>query len=450
MLTPDLLTVDQQDTIDRLYENDHTLLVANMGAGKTVVTLTALSELLRDKQVSRVLVIAPLKVCNTVWQQEGAGWSHLTHLDIGIATGNEKKRRAVLDAGHQITCINFENLAWLFRTYKAKGMFDALVVDELTKLKSVGGTQFKAMRPRLNDFKWRLGMTGTVVSEDWTGLFGQMLVVDGGQRLGTRKDEYLRKYFYATDYNEYNWELHPWAAEAVAGLISDVVYTMPDYRAELPPLNVRSITLTMPPELRKTYDELRKTMVVDMGGGDEVAAESAAILSNKLLQCANGFLYGPKDPVTGKKETHLLSDYKHNAAERQIDDWLDQGHQVMVCYWYGADRQRLEDLYGEVSLMSDEAVERWNAGKQDVLLLHPRSAGHGLNLAAGGCRMLWIGPVWSRDLCEQTIARLWRRGQKEAVEVVTLLADDSIDQLVVSRVEEKGEYEVLFQQHLGG
>lgn len=449
MLNYSLLTDDQHAAIDRMYEHDSTLLVADMGAGKTVCALTAASELLHDGVCKRILVLAPLKVCQSVWQQEAENWSHLGHLNVAKAVGSEKQRRAALDSGAEIVCINFENIPWLFRKYGAKGMFDGLIVDELTKLKEVGGAQFKALRPRLGDFAWRVGMTGTPVSEDWTGLFGQMLVVDSGQRLGTRKDSYLRKYFYPTDFQEYNWELHPWAAEEISKQIKDVVYTLPDYRHELPPLTIDEVVLPLPPHLREKYRELTKSMAVQMDGGGDVVADTAAVLSGKLMQCANGFLYGPRDEHDRPTETYWFSDYKLAALGAQVDLWLEEGEQVVICYWFSADKQRLVDLYGTDALLSPDAIDQWQGGKQPILLLHPRSAGHGLNLAKGGCKMLWLGPVWSRDLFEQTIGRLWRRGQLSAVEVVVLLGGGTIDEMIVARVEGKEEYEVLFKQHLG-
>ena len=449
MLNETNLTTDQNKVIDRLYNYDETLLVANMGAGKTVCTLTAVKELLADGIITRVLVVAPVKVCQSVWPQEVADWSHLTGLEVADASGsNEKKRRSALDSSAPIVCINFENLAWLFRTYGAKGMFDALVVDELTKLKNSGGTAFKALRPRLKDFKWRLGMTGTPVSENWQGLFGQMLIVDQGKRLGTRKDGYLRRYFYATDYNEYNWALYGWAAKAIAEKINDVVYTMPDYRHELPPLNIKPVKLPLPGVLEKHYETLLKTMAVDVDGG-EVAADTAAVLSGKLMQCANGFLYPPTDPEGRREAPIILSDYKIDRCEVAVDNLLSAGEQVVICYWFDADLERLENLYpGCKYSKANEA--KFKHGGLDVLLLHPMSAGHGLNLAAGGCKMIWVGPCWSRDLFEQTIARLWRRGQKFAVDVLVLMGSDTIDELIAARVEDKAEYEVLFKQHIGG
>jgi len=442
------MSADQVNAVDRLYEHDNTLLVANMGAGKTAVTLTAASELLEAGVVKRVLVIAPVKVCNSVWPEECAKWGHLTGIKVANAAGsNEKKRRAALDGDAPIVCINFENIAWLFRVYKAKGKFDGLIVDELSRFKSGGGTGFKALRPRLNDFKWRVGMTGTPVSEDWEGLYGQMLVVDSGARLGTRKDLFKRKYFYPTDYNEYNWEMLDWAPAEISKKIEDVVYTMPDYRHELPPLEIEQVVLPMPPALRKTYEEMKGSMVVSFEG-EGVEAESAAVLSNKLLQCANGFLYGPED-CDGVKPTHWLDRYKIDACAGIASSWRKEGEQVIICYWFGADLKRLEEIFGSDCKVTPETVDKWNSGEQGVLLLHPRSAGHGLNLAAGGRRMLWLGPVWSRDLREQTVARLWRRGQTQPVQVVDILAENSIDQLVVDRVESKEEYERMFKQYLG-
>jgi hypothetical protein len=449
MLNESDLAEDQNLAIDRLYEHNETLMVANMGAGKTVITLTAISELLAAGVVKRVLVVAPVKVCQTVWATEAKIWGHLQHLTVADASGgNVKNRIAALNSAAPIVCINFENLAWLFREYKAKGVFDGMVVDELTKLKNSGGTAFKALRPRLVDFTWRLGMTGTPVSENWEGLFGQMLIVDGGERLGTRKDSFLRRYFYATDYKEYNWELYDWAAETISAKIKDVVYTVPDYRHELPELLDEIIPFHMPSDLVKKYDELKKSMLLEMPDGGVLTADSAAVLSGKLSQCSSGFLYSPPSPEGKRGDPVFFSDYKITACEFSVSRRLDKGESVVIAYWFDADRQRLNELYPNCEL-SPENIDKWNRGELDVLLIHPKSAGHGLNLAAGGHNMIWLGPVWSRDMREQTIARLWRRGQKYPVHVITFVGEKSIDELMVERVEGKKDYEVLFKQHLG-
>ena len=444
------MTPNQQAGIDRLFNHDETLLVANMGAGKTVIALTAIDELLAAGELNRVLVIAPIKVCQQVWPQEPKQWEHLRGLKVADASGSDEgARKKALYSDAKVVCINFENLPWLFRTFKAKGMFDGLVVDELTKLKNSGGAQFKALRPRLQDFKWRVGMTGTPVSENWQGLFGQMMVVDGGHRLGTRKDGFLRKYFYQADYNGYNWKLYDWAAAALAKLIGDVVYTVPDYRDQLPPLDDQPIPLPLPPALQSVYDQLKKDMVVEAGvDGGAITADTAAVLSNKLMQCASGFLYGPPPAGAGRGDPVFFDDYKLRACAGEISYLRSAGRSVVVCYWFAADYARLIKLFPGCG-MTGANIEKWNRGELDVLLLHPKSAGHGLNLASGGADMIWIGPVWSRDLREQTIARLWRRGQTaERVTVRTLIATDTIDELVSSREQGKKQFEELFKHHI--
>jgi len=444
------LTHDQVQSVERLFETDHTLLVAEMGAGKTIVALTAAEELLAEGVLKRVLVVAPVKVCKNVWATECAKWAQLAGVWVADASGSSMaKRVAAIESAAPIVCINFENLPWLFRTYKLKERFDGLIVDELTKLKNTGGTQFKAIRPRLKDFIWRVGMTGTPVSEDWTGLFGQMLIVDSGHRLGTRKDGYLRRYFYPTDYNEYNWELYDWAAAKIAAAISDVVYTMPDYRHQLPQITDERVYLPLPPVLRGQYDELRKSLALEMAGGVTVTADTEAILSNKLQQCANGFLYGPRTLEGKRGEAETMSDYKIDAARVEIDGILSRGGSVVVCYWFAADLARLLEHYPG-SELNDQNIADWNAKKQRVLLLHPKSAGHGLNLYAGGSNILWLGPIWSRDARMQAIARVWRRGQTERVTVKTFMGEGTIDDVVWDRAEGKEDHEILFKQHLMG
>ena len=442
MLNISLLTDDQQNGIDRLYNHDHTLMVGKMGSGKTIVTLTALVELLADKVVSRVLVVAPLKVCKTVWRQEAANWEHTQHLNIALCTGTEKDRLHALNLNAEITLINFENLSWLFRKAGGKGMknvFDGLVIDELSKLKSVGGTQFKSLRPRLTDFVWRVGLTGTPVSEDWAGLFGQMMVIDGGVTLGTRKDNFMSKYFFPTDYMRYNWELHDWAAAAMAKAIAPYVHTLPDYRSELPLCRYEVLSVTLPDNVREVYDTLQRDMVAE-----GVDAANAAVLSGKLQQVTSGFMYREDE------ETLLLSDFRITAAVAAC-----KHGNTLLCYWYKEDYSRLLVALGDAGLRVgtlatgdlEATCASWNAGEYDVLLIHPRSAGHGLNLAQGGSRVLWFAPQWSRDLWEQTVARLWRRGQKNSVTVTTIEAVDTIDNLVALRVSDKAAFDRLFSEY---
>ena len=455
MLEPELLTNEQNKTINRLFEHDHTLLVADMGAGKTICTLTAIAELLEAGEVSRVLIIAPLKVCQTVWAEEAANWTHTKHLTVAKCIGTDVERRAALAEKAQITVINFENIPWLFRVAACKHVFDGLVVDELSKLKAVGGAQFKALRPRLGDFKWRVGLTGTPVSEDWRGLFGQMLIIDRGEALGSRKDVFMRRYFYPTDFMEYNWELHDWAAETIAGLIAGEVYVMPDYRDALPELTTTTIRLIMPPEVRSIYDELAGEFIAGVDGVGEVVAETAAAVSGKLRQLSSGFLY-ITPPDTDVKTAAMVSEYRIDAVTDEVWRLVRLGRPVMLTYWFKADYHRLvERLHGlRVADIAVEGAEKaalgWNSNCVDVLLLHPQSGGHGLNLARGGADIVWLGPVWSRDLFLQVVARLWRTGQTKPVTSTTFIVDDSVDEMMIERVAGKASFEALFKRHLGG
>tara|TARA_R110000803_G_scaffold128338_1_gene195763 strand:- start:713 stop:2056 length:1344 start_codon:yes stop_codon:yes gene_type:complete len=441
MKAQSLLTADQQDCVDHLYENDYTLLDAAMGSGKSVVALTAIAELIRDGAFKHVLIIAPLKVCKTVWKQEAAGWEHTSHLSVARAVGTAAERLAAVREKADITVINFENIVWLFRELHKKEIahLDALVVDELSKLKSGGGSQFKALRPRLKNFCWRVGLTGTPVSEDWLGLYAQMLVVDGGAALGTRKDQYQRKYFYPTDYMEFSWELHDHSPAEITKKIAHLVYTLPDYRAELPPITYETLLLPMPKSVAAAYEEMSETMVLD---AEDVAAENAAVLSGKLLQIANGFYYTPDG------DGMRISNYKIDACVAAVDD---SDGPVVVFYWFKSDLAELKKRMPharEMGKTPEQTLAEWNSGAIDVLLLHPRSAGHGLNAAAGGHEIIWLGPVWSRDLWEQSNARLWRRGQKHPVRVRSIIANHSIDLIVTDRVEGKGKFKELFKKHL--
>jgi hypothetical protein len=458
MKSIDLLTEDQQNCIDRLYDHDSTLLVAKMGSGKTVCCLSAISELLAAGELTRVLVVAPLRVCKTVWGVESSEWGHLTGLDVGVCCGSVKEREKVLAERHAITVINFENLRWLCdqrkkcfstgRDTAADCDFDGLVVDELTRFRKPGGAEFKALRVMRSQFKWVVGMTGTPVAEDWTGLYGMMLVVDGGGALGRNKERFMRQYFYQVDYAGYKWNLQSDGAERLAGAVAGCVYDMPDYRDSLPKLTKKVFSTVPDTATVRVYEELAEKMVVETDGC-EITAASAGVLTMKLQQVASGFLY---DADGGAR---VFSNERINNLMRLIDRDLSETGSVVVCYWWQADLvrikaelKRLGGLRWVVLADDDAAVDRWNRGEVDVLLLHPKSAGHGLNLAGGGCRMVFVSPLWSLDLYAQTVARLWRRGQARPVQVTVIICRDLIDPLVWERMQGKGEYERLFVEHI--
>lgn len=473
MKTFDDLTDAQQDAIDWLYEHDATLLDGKMGGGKTICTLSAVKELFDEGMLKKVLVVAPLKVAKTVWQEEAADWEHTQHLKVTKCLGTTAQRLNALKEFSNIVVINFDNLIWLMELFKKDkalaDSFDGLVIDELTKLKSAGSKQFKKLRPQLHRFSWRVGLTGTAVSENWESLYAMMLVLDSGKRLGTNKERYMQKYFYQTDYQGYKHELHPWAGAAIAKIISDVVYTMADYRHELPPPSYETVYFQMTDNLRAIYKELKGTNILQLEevkpildfchtnffksfsdfGHTEIEAENAAVLSGKLRQIVNGFAYAG-DSEAGDFCPVLLDTYRVEALEKCLNSVAGS---AVIVYWYKADLELIQNLLPDaVELNSgagvEENVKAWNAGKIKHLLLHPQSGGHGLNIAKGGHNVIWYTPTWSRDLYEQTNARLWRRGQTETVRIIELIASDSIDELIRERVADKAEFEALWKKHL--
>jgi len=441
------LTPGQQAGVDRLVEWDRTLMVAEMGFGKSVVTLTAIRELLDLGVVTRVLVIAPLRVCGSVWVSEAEKWTHLQGLRVGWCRGGASEREAVLSSDCDVVVINFELLVWLFResSERGRGLFDGLVVDEISRMRVTGGTQFKALRWALREFSWRVGLTGTPVAEDWRGLHGQMLVVDDGAALGTRADKYLRRYFYPTDYNEYNWELMEGAGEKIARAVRGVVSVAEQYSGELPPL----VEIREPVEASEEAGEAMEGLR-EAGEFDGVVAGSAAVVSGKLEQLACGFLYASE----GDSSAVVRYDYQKVDKVAQIVARERERGGVLVCYWFKAElealRERLFNRAGGAVVLSEardasEAVERFNRAG-GVMLLHPRSAGHGLNLARGGASVVWCTLPWSRDLYLQTNARLWRRGQTREEVRVFWLDSGGIDTVKKQRVDGKGEWMALFKR----
>lgn len=452
MLEPELLTPDQDAAIDRLYTYDNTLLYAKMGAGKTVIALSAISDLLRHGVCSRILVIAPLSVCKTVWANEHERWQHLKHLDVRVAAGgSDQKRRDVIFSECDVVVINFENVRWFFAQMGKTHGFDGLLIDELSKLKDPGSKVFKKLRRHVKDFSWRVGMTGTPVSEHWQGLYSQCMCLDDGAALGTRKDRFMRKYFYPTDYQEYNWELKPGADKQIMARVHSLFHSVEDYRHELPPLHEHVVEVELPKQSREAYNELLRHSVLELEGGEKIIAANAAVLVGKLQQIANGFLYFDDD---GKQGVAMHRE-KH-ARIFQIWKALEN-RPVVIVYAFTYDCYRImQDMHSwgvpavklETQKNLAETVEKWNAGEIPVLLMHPKSAGHGLNLAKGGSDIIFVGPIWSRDQTTQVIARLWRRGQKNPVNVTHVIAKDTVDALIMERVEGKGTYETLLDSHI--
>ncbi len=435
MLNIDNLDEDQREAVNRLYMHDATLLSAPMGFGKTVVSQTAIEMLLEDKVVSRVLIIAPIKVIRETWATEHEAWEQLSPVECAIGTPAERAR--AIESGAPIIAINPENLRWLFDRYPDLNC-DGLLIDEITKLKSVGGVGFKALRARLKRFVWRCGMTGTIASEDLQEIYAPMLLVDSSV-LGTSKAGFLAKYFYAFKRGErVVYEAHPDAAVRIAHAIRHTIYRVDDhYEAGLPPIERKVLGVRLPFAAQGVYDAMKKDMLLEIGGAT-VAAANLGVMTNKLTQIANGFIYG-------EDETFALHEGKLNA--------IDDSAPCLLVYEYKAELEAIKARFPHaVDVKEKGAVEKWNAGEIDMLLLHPKSAGHGLNLQHHPrCnRVVFVRPPWSSDMFKQVIARIRRRGTaQKVINVEVICAINTVDDKVaLPRLDSKAKAAGLFMAHL--
>ena len=452
LLSYELLTTDQRQAINRLYEHDHTLLIAGMGAGKTVICLTALFDLLEQMFLQKVLILAPVKVCNTVWATECQKWEHLAGYadDITLCTGTKAQREKALKTSGKVVVTNFENIPWLVDQPEFQA-FDGLVVDELTKLKG-GGVSFKRLRKWLSHFHYRVGMTGTLVSENLQSIFYQAMVVDAGVTFGKNKEKFLRKFFYPLDFNGYKWEAKPDSERTIVDMFKHYTYHVPDYTHQLPKLGVWYMDVPLPPPARAVYDDMAKGMTAE-----GVVAENMAVQVLKLQQIASGFLYGENKNVIDVHDEKLRAiETLVEKVDRKTGKTAVTTEPVIIVYQFQEELSRLQSVWPDAPVIGGGVSSRdtarivsdWNKGRLNVLLLHPKSAGHGLNLAAGGCKMIWFSPVWSRDLFDQTIARLWRRGQKNVVRVYVMTGLNTVDELINERIDSKAGFMSRFIQHL--
>tara|TARA_R110001599_G_scaffold267121_2_gene468000 strand:- start:56 stop:1285 length:1230 start_codon:yes stop_codon:yes gene_type:complete len=402
---------DQQKAVTHIYENEGTFLVAPMGSGKTVTALTAIHELLRDEVVTRVLIVSTKRICNEVWPAEPAKWPHLS-VQVTACTGTPAQRLNVLQSPEAVVAVNFENLAWLMAQKESK-TFDMLVIDESTKMKS-NGAATKAVRHKLKQFVVRLAMTGTPVSENLEQLFYQVMLVDGGAAFGKNFTKFKHAYYDQDPYAEYQWEMKQGAEDDMIDKIKHLVVTLPEYSADLPKLTEKVCRVELPPMARLTYDRMEKDMIVD-----GIVAVNAAVLVNKLQQIACGFAYDENHDVS---MFHLE---KLSLAESMA------GPPTVWIYQFDWEKTMLKEFVNE---------------SQDMIL-HPKSAGHGLDLTSYA-QMVFMSPVWSRDLTRQCIARIWRRGQVNPCSVYTLIGADTVEEEIVRREEGKATHHEILMGRL--
>lgn len=420
----------QRRAIRWIIEKPRCALFAEMGLGKTVVTLTALKSLRDDFEVQRVLIVAPKKVAESTWSTEADKWNHLVDLTIAVALGDVRQRRNAVERGADITVTGRDNFAWLWETYGKKWPFDTLVLDELTSFKNSTSKRFKSMRRASAVTPRVIGLTGTPAPNGYADLWAQICCIDGGERLGKSKTRYLDAYFYQQKWNNVTIRCtpRPGACDAISAKISDVCLTLraADY-LEMPDMIVRDFMVVLPPPVRKKYDDFEREMVMDFartqeGGVTEVIASSAAALMTKLSQMANGAVY---DADHNPHEEHQ----EKLEALREIVESASGG--VLVFYHFQSDIDRIRGAlkgYRVELYEGPETLAAWNRREIDVLLAHPASTAYGLNMQDGGHTIVWFGLGWNLELYQQANARLHRQGQTHPVIVHRLLCTGTVDE----------------------
>ena len=419
--------------------NPISCLLLDMGLGKTAITLTALSDLLFDSfEAHRILVIAPLRVARDTWPEELRKWEHLSDLRFSMAIGTESERKAALWKQADIYIINRENVQWLIDESGLLFDFDTVVVDELSSFKSHQSKRFRSLMKARPKVKRIIGLTGTPSSNGLMDLWAEFRLLDMGQRLGRFIGQYRSDYFVPDKRNGqviFSYKPQPSAEKRIYAKIADITISMKSTdHLKMPKLVTAEYPVRMSNDERKRYDEMKRDLVLQLADG-EVTAANAAALSNKLCQMANGAVYGDGG------DFHHIHDRKLDALEDLIE--ATNGKPVMVAYWFKHDLERialrLKSRHIPFSKMdTSESITRWNRGELPVALIHPASAGHGLNLQSGGNTIIWFGLTWSLELYQQTNARLWRQGQQsETVVIHHITAKDTIDERVIKALSEK-------------
>lgn len=429
----------QQFAIDYILEHPVAAVILDMGLGKTSITLTAIEQLIYDRfEVNRVLVVAPFRVARNTWSDEIKKWDHLSHLTYSLVVGTAKERKAALRKRADVYVINRENLQWLVEKSGFYFDFDMVVLDELSSFKNWQSKRVKSFLKVRPGVKRVIGLTGTPSSNGLRDLFAEYKCLDMGQRLGRFISQYRVDYFVPDRMNGpvvYSYKLRPGAEDRIYDAVSDITISMKAMdHLDMPELVNNRYMVYMDEAERADYDNMCRDRILPLVHGDVTAANAAA-LSGKLVQMANGAVYDD-----GGLMAHI-HDRKLDALEDIIE--AANGAPVMVVYWYKHDLARIRERLDAIkvnyqTLDSDVSIARWNRRELPVALIHPASAGHGLNLQSGGSCMVWFGLTWSLELYQQTVARLWRQGQSsETVVIEHIIAAGTIDERIMDALQEK-------------
>lgn len=408
-------------------------LLIDMGLGKTSITLTAIRNLLFDSfEVCKVLVIAPLRVAKSTWTDEIKKWEHLSTLTYSLIVGNENERLSALNEKADIYIINRENVDWLVNKSGYKFDFDMVVIDELSSFKNHQSKRFKSLMKVRPLVKRIVGLTGTPSSNGLMDLFAEFKILDMGKRLGYFIGQYRNTYFKPDKMNGpivYSYKPLPNAENAIYEKISDITVSMKaNEYLKMPELLTSNYVVELSNSEKNQYDEMKKSLVLEITDG-KITASNAASLSNKLCQLSNGAIYDDEQNIV---EIH---DRKLEALEDIIESM--NGKPLLIAYWYRHDLERIKSRFSVREIKTSEDISDWNDGKIPVALIHPASAGHGLNLQSGGSTLVWFGLTWSLELYQQTNARLYRQGQKNTVVIQHIIAKGTIDEQILKALQRK-------------
>lgn len=434
----------QRACVEHIIEHPYCGLFIGLGLGKTVTTLTAIEALMFDYcEVDSVLIVAPKRVVESVWQEEAEKWEHLRHLTFSKIIGTQKQRQEAIRTQANIYIISRDNIVWLCALYGGgKLPFDMVVIDELSGFKSYKSERFKAMRGARLYLKRLVGLTGTPAPNGLIDLWPQIYLMDRGDRLEKTITRYREKYFRPGRTNGnvvFSYDLMEDSEYIIYKKIEDICISMKseDY-LEMPVRTDNYIKLRMPDSIKKKYEDFEKEKVIDLlnnqGEENAINVVNAAALSNKLLQFANGAIYDEN------RNVYKVHDIKLEALKEMIED--ANGQPVLVAWTFQFDRDRIMKYlkaYNPRELKTNKDIEDWNAGKIQVMLAHPASAGHGLNLQAGGHIIIWFGTTWSLELYQQFNGRLYRQGQKEHVIINHLILQGTHDEDVIRALKAKDQ-----------
>ena len=409
---------DYQDTAaDFLFEHDRAMILAPVGAGKTAITLTAMADMVKHGHVGRWLVLAPKRVCTDVWPVEAKKWA--PKLVVTVAVGTPNQRKTALHSLADVVVTNYDNIQWLAEQELS---FDGIVFDELTKLKNPSGTRFKALLKVMDPIKMRWGLTGSFTSNGLEDVFGQCKIVDQSL-LGRAKGAFMQQYFTLINKDFGEWEPRKGALELVMQRIKPATFVLEpgEYKDKLPPLHTVEVACKMD---MTDYNKMKKDFVLD-----DVVAINAAVVTQKLQQMSSGFLYSDNGPI-------WLSPHKFDRLEELLDE--NQHANTLLVYQYQEELAEIKRRFKwVVTLDDDDAIERWNRGEVALLAVHPKSAGHGLNLQHGGNHIVFLSLPWSLELYEQTIGRLHRSGQRHDVWCYVFLTDATVDEKIWGALHDK-------------